>query len=190
MTWWVVTGGIGCGKSTVTRLASAAGYATIDADLVGHDVLAGPARSAVAARWPQVVVDGQIDRKALGAIVFADRPQLKELEAITHPLISEELRYRMAGTTRGVLELSVPIPLAGNLPTVVVDVPDEVRRRRLLERGLTSEAIEARIASQPTREEWLQMATVVIDNSGTPDDLHRAVTRWLRLISREDKPRT
>jgi len=183
MTWWVVTGGIGSGKSTVTRLASAAGFATIDADLVGHDVLAGPARAAVARRWPDVMVEGQVDRKALGGIVFSDRVQLKELEAITHPLISEELRYRMASSTRGVLELSVPIPLAGNLPTVVVDAPDETRRERLRERGLTEEAIANRMANQPTRSEWLEMATVVIDNSGTPDDLHRAVTRWLRYLS-------
>src|SRR5690606_26661096 len=144
MTWWVVTGGIGSGKSTVTRLAAASGMTTIDADLVGHDVLAGPARDPVAARWPEAVVDGHIDRKILGGIVFADRAQLKELEAITHPLISEELRYRMMATTRGVMELSVPIPLAGDLPTVVVDAPDEVRRQRLRHRGLTDDAIEGR----------------------------------------------
>src|SRR5690554_3410485 len=186
MTWWVVTGGIGSGKSTVTRLAAAAGYSTIDADLVGHDVLAGPARAAVAARWPEVVENGQINRKALGAIVFADRAQLKELEMITHPLISEELRYRMAATTRGILELSVPISLAGDLPTVVVDAPDDVRRKRLRERGLSDQQIEDRMSNQPTRAEWLQMATVVIDNSGTPDQLHRAVTRFLRQISLED----
>lgn len=183
MTWWVVTGGIGSGKSTVTRLASAAGFATIDADLVGHDVLAGPARQVVSERWPEVVGgSGQVDRRALGGIVFSDRSQLKELEAMTHPLISEELRYRMASTTRGVLELSVPIPLAGNLPTVVVDVPDDIRRERLHQRGLSEEAIDGRISNQPSRQEWLDMATVVIDNSGTPDDLHRAVTRWLRTI--------
>lgn len=185
MTWWVVTGGIGSGKSTVTRLAAASGFATIDADLVGHDVLAGPARDAVAGRWPEVMSGVQVDRKVLGAIVFADRSQLKELEAMTHPLISEELRHRMASTTRGVLELSVPIPLAGNLPTVVVDAPDETRRQRLRSRGLTEPAIEGRIANQPSRDEWLAMATVVIDNSGTPDELHEAVTRWLRLISSE-----
>lgn len=182
MAWWVVTGGIGSGKSTVTRLAAASGLATIDADLVGHDVLAGPARGAVAARWPQTVVDGQINRKILGSIVFADPPQLRELEAITHPLISDELRYRMVATTRGVLELSVPIPLAGDLPTVVVDTPDDLRRKRLHERGLSDEAIDARMTNQPSRTEWLELATVVIDNSGTPDDLHRAVARWLPLV--------
>lgn len=182
MAWWVVTGGIGSGKSTLTRLAAASGLATIDADLVGHDVLAGPARRAVAERWPEAAVDGHIDRKILGSVVFADPPQLRELEAIVHPLISEELRYRMVATTRGVLELSVPIPLAGDLPTVVVDTPDEVRRQRLRERGLSDEAIEARIANQPSRAEWLNLATVVIDNSGTPDDLHRAVARWLALV--------
>lgn len=183
MTWWVVTGGIGSGKSTVTRLAAAAGFATIDADLVGHDVLAGPARDAVAARWPGVVENGQIDRKALGAIVFADRSQLQELEALVHPHVSEELRYRMASTTVGVLELSVPIPLAGDLPTLVVDAPLEIRWQRLRERGLSDDAIRNRIDNQPSREAWLAMATVVIDNSGTPDRLHRAVARWLRSIS-------
>lgn len=186
MTWWVVTGGIGSGKSTVTRLASAAGYSTIDADLVGHDVLAGPARAAVAARWPEVMSGGHVDRKALGRIVFSDRAQLKELEAIIHPLISEELRHRMAATTRGILELSVPIALAGNLPTVVVDAPEDIRRARLRDRGLSEGDIEGRIANQPTREEWLAMASVVIDNSGTPEDLHRAVARCLRLVFREE----
>lgn len=186
MTWWVVTGGIGSGKSTVTRLASAAGYSTIDADLVGHDVLAGPARTAVANRWPSVMSGNQVDRKALGTIVFADRSQLKELEAITHPLISEELRHRMAATNRGVLELSVPIALAGNLPTVVVDAPDEIRRERLRGRGLSEGDIDGRMTNQPSRAEWLSMATVVIDNSGTPEDLHRAVTRCLRQIFSEE----
>ncbi len=186
MTWWVVTGGIGSGKSTVTRLASAAGYSTIDADLVGHDVRAGPAKATGAARWPEVIEDDYVNRKALGAIVFADRAQLEELEAITHPLISEELRYRMAATTRGVLELSVPIPLAGDLPTIVVDAPDDIRRKRLLQRGLSEEQIEHRMANQPTRQEWLDMATIVIDNSGTADDLHRAVTRCLRHIFHGD----
>ena len=186
MTWWVVTGGIGSGKSTVTRLAAAAGYSTIDADLVGHDVLAGPARAAVAARWPEVMEHGRVNRQALGAIVFNDRAQLRELEAITHPLISEELRHRMAATTRGVLELSVPIPLAGDLPTVVVDAPDDIRRRRLEQRGLSAEQIEARMSNPPTRQEWLAMATIVIDNSGTPEQLHRAVTRCLRQIFQEE----
>lgn len=186
MTWWVVTGGIGSGKSTVTRLASAAGYSTIDADLVGHDVLAGPAKAAVSARWPEVVAGDQINRKSLAAIVFADRAQLKELEAMTHPLISEELRYRMAATTRGVLELSVPIPLAGDLPTIVVDAPDDIRRKRLLSRGLSEEQIDHRMANQPTRQEWLDMATIVIDNSGSAEDLHRSVTRCLRQIFQEE----
>lgn len=182
MTWWVVTGGIGSGKSTVTRLAAASGLATIDADRVGHDVLAGPARRAVAERWPSTVVDGHVDRARLGAIVFSDRSQLRELEGIMHPLIAEEIRHRMAASNVGIVELSVPLELLDELPTVVVDAPDDVRRTRLLERGLTGEQIEARMSNQPSRDEWLTMATVVIDNSGSPDALHRAVTRWLRSI--------
>src|SRR5690606_12068108 len=91
MTWWVVTGGIGSGQSTVTRLASAAGYSKIDADIDGHDDLAGPPKATVAARWPEVIEDDYVNHKIRGAIVFADRAQLEELEAITHPLITEEL---------------------------------------------------------------------------------------------------
>lgn len=182
MTWWVVTGGIGSGKSTVTRLAAASGLATIDADRVGHDVLAGPARRTVAARWPSTVVDGAVDRSRLGSIVFADRGQLRELESIMHPLIAEEIRHRMAASNRGVVELSVPLEILDELPTVVVDAPEDVRRSRLAERGLTPDQVDARIANQPTRDEWLRLATVVIDNSGPPEALHRAVARWLRNL--------
>jgi dephospho-CoA kinase len=102
---------------------------------------------------------------------------------MTHPLISAELRYRMVATTRGVLELSVPIPLAGDLPTLVVDAPDGIRRQRLRDRGMSEEAIEGRMSNQPTRDEWLALATVVIDNSGTPEALHRAVSRWLPEVA-------
>ncbi len=179
MPWWVVTGGIGSGKSTVTRLAAASGLPTLDADQVGHDVLAGPARATVAERWPAVVVDGQVDRKRLAGIVFADRAELKALEAIVHPLIAEELRHRMASSSRGVVELSVPLPLAGDLPTVVVDVPEEIRRSRLVERGMPPDVIDSRMANQPARSEWLALATVVIDNSGPPERLHKAVLKWL-----------
>lgn len=183
MTWWVVTGGIGAGKSTVTRLAAASGLATLDADRVGHDVLAGPARDTVARRWPSVMVKGQVDRKRLAGIVFADRAELADLEAIVHPLIADELRHRIASSSLGVVELSVPLPLAGDLPTLVVDVPEQVRRTRLAERGMALEAIDARMASQPARSEWLALATVVVDNSGPPERLHRAVRRWLGEIA-------
>lgn len=182
MTWWVVTGGIGSGKSTVSRLAEASGLPVVDSDRVGHDVLVGPGRGPVAERWPSVIVDGQVDRSRLGAIVFADGAELADLEAITHPLIAEELRYRMSSSSRGVIELSVPRNLVGDLPTVVVDVPADIRRARLLERGMKPEAIDARMARQPTREGWLARADVVIDNSGTPGALHRAVAGWLTLV--------
>ncbi|CAN5881892.1 dephospho-CoA kinase [soil metagenome] len=189
MAWWVVTGGIGSGKSTVTRLAAASGLPTLDADRVGHDVLAGPARAAVAERWPSVIVDGYVDRKRLAGIVFTNRAELRALEAIVHPLIADELRHRMASSSRGIVELSVPLPLAGDLPTVVVDVPEEVRRSRLLERGMSPEAVDARIASQPDRAGWLALATVVIDNSGPPERLHKAVFRWLTASSSRDSGR-
>lgn len=182
MTWWVVTGGIGSGKSTVSRYAEAWGLPVIDADLVGHDVLVGPGRNPVSDRWPSVMVDGQVDRGRLASIVFSDSSELAELEAMTHPLIGQELRYRMMSSSRGIIELSVPRDLVGPLPTLVVDVPEELRRVRLLERGMRAEAVDARMASQPTREGWLARADIVIDNSRSAEFLHGSVARWLQLV--------
>ncbi|MGH8949214.1 MAG: dephospho-CoA kinase, partial [Acidimicrobiia bacterium] len=82
---WLITGGIGSGKSEVRRLLAERGIRTVDADAVGHAVLAGEGLSPVADRWPDVVLEGQIDRKALARIVFADAGELRALEAITHP---------------------------------------------------------------------------------------------------------
>ncbi|MCI0678126.1 MAG: dephospho-CoA kinase [Actinobacteria bacterium] len=178
--YWLLGGGIGCGKSTVREMLSEAGVATIDADSLGHRVLDpdGPAFASVATRWPEVVSGGLIDRGALAGIVFSDPAQLAMLESLTHPHIF--------GMIEGLLEdlappVVVEIPLLGKRPEgvwarVVVDCEDETRLRRLVARGMTDEQARARMGSQPSRAEWLAVADLVIPNHGDRSSLRDTVT--------------
>ena len=143
----------------------------IEADRVGHEVLdpGGAAHDAVAARWPQVVLDGVIDRRALGRIVFADPDALAELEALTHPHIRRIVLERVEAAD-GLVLVEVPVPvrwLPDEWPRVVVDVPDELRVARLLGRGMDRAEVAQRMAAQPTRDEWRALADHVVDNSGS-----------------------
>jgi dephospho-CoA kinase len=115
-----------------------------------------------------VVVDGLIDRRALGRIVFADPEQLAALEAMTHPEIRRELATRIEEAS-GPVVVEIPIPVAwvpDDWPVVVVDAPDPVRVERLIGRGMDRDEVEARMAAQPSRDEWLALADRVIDNGG------------------------
>ncbi|NNL69734.1 MAG: dephospho-CoA kinase, partial [Acidimicrobiia bacterium] len=89
----LLSGGIGAGKSAAARIIAARGYPVIHADKIGHAVLEpeGEAFPAVAARWPEVVVDGMIDRPRLAEIVFDDPAALTELESLTHPAIAARI---------------------------------------------------------------------------------------------------
>lgn len=185
----IISGGIGAGKSIAATLLADRGALVIDADRIGHEVIApgGPAFEAVAERWPNVVVDGEIDREALGRIVFSDHSQLGELEALTHPAIARRIDEMIAGHD-GVVVVELPIlkPILGDgWSRVVVDVCDDARWERLRERGLDDEAIASRVASQPTREDWLEAADYVLDNSGTIEELEAGVDRlWKTVVAR------
>jgi dephospho-CoA kinase len=171
----VLSGGIGSGKSEVRRLLDGLGVRTIDADSVGHAVLAEEGFNAVSARWPEVVVAGDVDRNALAAIVFADPRQLADLEAITHPLIFGRIQ---ADLERFDGVAVVEMPLIGidlGWPTMVVDAPDETRIERAVARGMERAEVERRMRAQPTRAEWLASADLVIPNHGTLDDLKETV---------------
>lgn len=175
----VIGGGIGSGKTTVTRMMERLGATVIVADEVGHRVLEpdGEAYQAVAAAWPQVVVSGRIDRRALAAIVFADREELRRLEAITHPAISERIR-KLASGIDGDLVLETPVPdvaTGEGWVRVYVDVAPEVRLRRTIARGGDPDDVRRRMASQLERGEWLRWADRVIVNGGSIDDLEAQV---------------
>lgn len=185
----ILSGGIGSGKSAVAALFSARGIPVIHADMIGHAVLEpeGEAFPTVSAWWPEVVVDGTIDRSRLAAIVFRDPQALKELESMTHPAIVARILNQVEAASDAelvVVELPVLLPLLDEGWTrVVVDAPLDTRRERLAGRGMESADIEARLAAQPSRDEWKKAADFVIDNTGSLEDLEAEVERVLKELT-------
>lgn len=183
----VIAGGIGSGKSQAGRLLAERGFAVLDADQVGHSILEGghPVARRVAERWPEAVTAGAIDRRALGRIVFRDRDQLAELEAITHPAIRRGIARwaRDAGDRPVAVEIPILADLVdGSWLWVVIEAPLELRRKRLCGRGMSEGEIDARLASQPGHREWLEAADYVVDNVGTREHLARALDDTLARI--------
>jgi dephospho-CoA kinase len=195
-----LTGGIASGKSQVAALLRARGVPVIDADAVAREVVepGRPALAAIAARWPGVVQQGRLDRKALGAVVFADPAERRALEAIVHPRIQEEVQRRMAeleaqGEPRLVYEAALLLENGLDRAldaTLVVAAPPEVQAARLVARdGLTPEAAQARIAAQMPLQEKLARATFVIENHGDLPDLARRVDAvWRQVEERWPNP--
>jgi dephospho-CoA kinase len=181
----VIVGPLGSGKSAVAAVLADRGAFVVDADKVGHAVLApgGEAFAAVAERWPSVVVDEAggpvIDRARLATIVFADRAELAALEALTHPHIAARIEALVAGAPDGVTAVEMPLidpPLPWH--RLVVLAPTPLRYRRAVERGMDPEDVTRRMQAQPDLDEWRAAADSVIDNDGTFEDLEAAVDRW------------
>lgn len=175
-------GGIGSGKSTAAALFASLGAAILSADRAAHAVLepGEVAAAAAARRWPEAVAEGRIDRTALAQIVFTDPVARRDLEAITHPAIGRLLLAQAAAVEAEALLVEMPLPvdlLGPGWPWVVVDAPDEVRLARLLGRGMSAGDAARRMAAQPSREEWLQRADLVLDNGAGFDHLE-AECRW------------
>ncbi len=167
------------------------GAIAIDADKIGHQVLepGGAAYEPVTEVWPSVVTNDRIDRSALAAIVFQDAEALAELESITHPAIAAEISRQIgeAGEKTVVVEVSVPVDLLGVgwMRTIVADLPLEVRRERLLARGMDAEDIDRRMASQPTREGWKALGRWIVSTAGSKDEvIDRAANLWATAIRR------
>jgi dephospho-CoA kinase len=189
-----LTGGIGSGKSTVSALLAAKGAVVVDADAVVHE-LQRPGTAVFEAMVDRfgngiVAADGSLDRSAVANIVFNDPDALADLNGIVHPAVGAEIVRRMdeLSTTDAVVVLDVPLmvesargyPVAG---LIVVDVDPEVALRRLVEqRGMREDDARARISRQASREERRARADVVIENSGSLDDLAAQVDRAWRWI--------
>jgi dephospho-CoA kinase len=189
---WLLTGGIGSGKSEVRRLLEEHGIRTIDADSVGHVVLEHEALLAVAERWPEVVVDGVVDRSRLAEIVFAQPAELAQLEAITHPLIFGRIEAELEGF-EGIAVVEAPvIDFAANWPRIVVDSPDDIRLERVVARGMPKTDAERRISSQPTRSGWLASAEIVVPNHRSRSELRLTVAALVEhvLLMADDSPRS
>ncbi|WP_026163072.1 dephospho-CoA kinase [Kribbella catacumbae] len=190
-----LTGGIGSGKSAVSARLRERGAVVIDSDLLAREVVARgtDGLAEVVEAFGQVLTpDGELDRPAVGRIVFGDEPARRKLEAIIHPRV----RARAAEIESGAPADSVvvhDIPLLVETGqgdkfdlVLVVDVPQEVQVERLTrDRGMTDEEAKARIASQATREQRLAVADLVVDNSGSLADLDRRIDElWPGLAAR------
>lgn len=176
-----LTGGIASGKSTITRILAGLGCVTIDADEIvarlyrrggaGHQALVGQYGPGILRE------DGEIDRKKLADIAFADTNAIKKLNALIHPLvIAEEQRIIEAESARFpdrdrifVVEATLLLETGGQNrydKIVVVDADPETQIRRAVERGMTRAEAERRMRHQMPRQERLKAADYVIDNSG------------------------
>ncbi|MDT9594565.1 dephospho-CoA kinase [Nocardioides zeae] len=181
-----LTGGVASGKSTVAGFLAELGAVVIDSDQLAREVVAPGSEGlerVVAAFGDEVLADdGTLDRPALGAIVFADEGRRRELEGILHPLIrARGAELERAAPPGALVVHDVPLLVeTGQQGTfdavVVVDVPVEEQVRRMVaDRGWSEADARSRVAAQASREERLAAATIVVDNTGTHDDLRLRV---------------
>lgn len=190
-----VTGNIATGKSTVVGILRELGARHIDADLVYRDLVAPgqPLLKTLAEHFGDGIIaaDGSLDRKALGAIVFSDPGKLKELDALTHPAVIAETDRRVDAIRDGVIIIdAVKLIESGHADVCdevwLVTAPERVQIRRVMARNGVDEAeARRRVAAQPPLEPKLDRADVVIDNSGTLDDLRaRVLDEWNAMLDR------
>jgi dephospho-CoA kinase len=190
-----LTGGIGSGKSTVAELLRERGAVVIDSDALAREVVepGTPGLAAVVEAFGDDVLaeDGSLDRAALAKRVFVDEGFRRRLQDILHPLIRARSAEIAGAAPAGALVVH-DIPLlvetgqADRFDVVlVVDVPVETQVERMVrDRGWTREDAEARVRAQAGRDERLAVATYVLDNTGTRDDLRERVTEVVdRLVS-------
>lgn len=196
-----VTGPIGAGKSTVIRILQELGADVIDADRVAHEVMApgGAAYEAVVKAFGSDILtrDGHIDRARLARIVFGDPDALKRLESIVHPAVFEEIKRRIEKSDRPVIALEAIKLLEAGLSITICDqvwvvlADPQVQMARLKARGMDEEEARRRMAAQMSMEAYRRRADVVIDNSGSLEDLRRQVeAAWRHLmasVGKDDK---
>ena len=193
-----LTGGIGSGKSTVADLLVERGALLIDADRIAREVVApgGAAYAPLVEHFGDRILapDGTVDRAALAAVAFSDPEELAALNAITHPAIGAVMVERRAAAAAGDAVVVSDVPLLKPVHreqlsldlVVVVDCPVDVAVERLVStRGFARADAEARVAAQVSREERLEGADVVIDNSGDRAGLVSQVDAlWHELVRR------
>ena len=189
-----LTGGVASGKSTVSAMLVELGAVLIDGDALAREVVqrGTPGLAQVVAEFGDAILtpDGDLDRPALGRIVFADEAARRRLEGITHPLIFERYaELEAAAPPDAVVVHDIPLLAESGRAdsfdeVIVVDAPVELQIERMLrDRGWTREEAESRIAAQASREDRLAIATYVIENTGTLEDLRQRVTEVFEKLA-------
>jgi dephospho-CoA kinase len=189
-----LTGGVASGKSTVAAILVELGAMLIDADLLAREVVAPGSeglRRVTEEFGPEVLApDGSLDRAVMGTMVFGDQEARRRLEAIVHPLVRARAAELEAAAPPGSVVVH-DIPLLAETgqadafdAVLVVDVPTGTQVERMVgHRGMSGQDAESRVAAQATREQRLRVATHVIDNTGSREELRARVTEVYRELA-------
>lgn len=193
-----LTGGIACGKSTVAKMFSALGCVIIDADIVAREVVepGQEGLKAVVNRFGPGILNekGELNRKALGALVFEDARARADLNAILHPLIRQRMEQKKEEAIKKnppMILMDIPLLYESGLEgtveaVIVVYVPEQVQLERLMARDtLSRKEAEQRIRSQIPIEEKRKRADYIIDNSGTLQQTEDQVKSIFMKLSRD-----
>lgn len=193
---FAITGGIGCGKSLAGETLASLGVAVLDSDQVAHELLAGDPAVAHAIRsrfGTGVFTDGQVDRRALGAVVFTEEQARKDLEAILHTRIRTRTDQWLASQPASqpaavIIPLLYEVGRDRDFPIVVcVACSPEVQHQRLRQRGWSDEEIRRRQTAQLPVEEKMKRAQVVIWNDGSKE---AQTDQWKIVLPRlKEQPR-
>lgn len=180
-----ITGGIGSGKSAVTDRLAQLGITIVDADVAARVVVepGQPALAAIKDHFGSEVIqqDGSLDRAALRKIVFEHPDERQWLESVTHPAIREEITRQLDSADSPYVVLSSPLLLEASQNSfadlvVVVDVPESVQLERTMKRDdNNAELVHQIMAAQLNRDDRLGAADMVIDNSGSLENLYQQV---------------
>jgi dephospho-CoA kinase len=186
-----LTGGIGSGKSTVGELFTHLGALVVDSDQLARDVLVRGSEGfdqVVAQFGDQILKNGDIDRSLLGEIVFKDRAKLAKLESITHPLIRKAFKgFVDQSPADSIVINQIPLLVESKSnytfdAVITVSAPEEIRKQRLVKRGLSEAEIDRRIAAQASDSEREVISDFVIQNTGSSDELTSTVEKiWAKL---------
>jgi len=191
-----LTGGIGSGKSLAAQFFAELGALVIDADQLARDAIERGIDGfdqLIATFGDSILTNGLVDRRALGELVFRDKDAKRKLEGIIHPIVRQEFEEAVESLDKNqVLIYEIPLLFETKAMErfdyiVTVESDLELRKERLLKKGLRISEIESRIAAQASREERTSIADHVFENSGSEDELLRSVENLWELLKMRSK---
>ena len=191
-----LTGGSGSGKSLAAQFFAELGALVIDADQLARDAIERGSDGfdqLIATFGDSILHNGLVDRRALGELVFRDLDAKKKLEAIIHPIVRREFEEAVQSLEQDQI-LIYEIPLLFETKAmerfdyiVTVEADMQLRKERLLKKGLRNSEVESRIAAQASREERVSIADQVFENNGSEDELLRSVENLWELLKMRSK---